>query len=135
MGQANVRPMEIWFYSSPHKALPPFFYIVFYQRDTGDEFRLYSPYMDGPDKLVTGTGAENDRLTALKVIDRSLGREVARTTLSLLPDEPVDLDAATSSLTSDVMLGTIRNLANNPFNKEMLDQHRRLLEAVSQRIS
>jgi len=134
VGQANVRPMEIWFYSSPHKALPPFFYIVFYQRDTGDEFRLYSPYMDGPDKLVTGTGAENDRLTALKVIDRSLGREVARTTLSLLPDEPVDLDAATSSLTSDVMLGTIRNLANNPFNKEMLDQHRRLLEAVSHRI-
>lgn len=134
VGQANVRPMEIWFYSSPHRALPPFFYIVFYQRDAGDEFRLYSPYMDGPDKLVTGTGAENDRLTALKRIDQSLGREVARTTLSLLPDEPVDLDGATSSLTSDVMLGTIRNLANNPFNKEMLDQHRRLLEAVSHRI-
>src|SRR5438094_9913107 len=90
--------------------------------------------MDGPGKLVTGTGAENDRLTALKVIDRSLGREVARTTLSLLPDEPVDLDAATSSFTSDVMMCTIRNLANNPFNKEMLDQHRRLLEAVSHRI-
>ena len=134
LGQTNVRPMEIWFYSKPHPAMPAFFYIVFYQRDTGSEFRFYSPYMDGPDKLVTGTGAENDRITALKKIDQSLGREVARTTLSLLPDEPVDLDGATSSLSSDVMLGTIRNLANNPFNKDLLQEHRRLLEAVTHRL-
>jgi len=35
-------------------ALPPFFYVMFYQRDGGGDYRFYSPYTDGPDKLVTG---------------------------------------------------------------------------------
>ena len=119
-GLANVRPMEIWFYEGGSPALPPYFYIVFYQREYGSDFRLYSPYMDGPDKLANTLNAVNDRRAGLKIIDEAAGREVARTTLSLLPDEPVDLDGATSSLSSDVLLSTIRTLADNPLNKEML---------------
>ena len=133
-GQSNVRPMEIWFYSRPHPALPPFFSIVFYQRETGGDYRLYSPVMDGPDQLIAVTGAENNRVAAVQEIDRSLGREVARTTLSLLPDEPVDLAGATSSLSSDFMLATIRNLADSPANIQMLNERRRLLEAVTHRV-
>src|SRR5437899_12618467 len=30
---ANLYPIEIWFYSSTNAALPPFFYVMFYQRD------------------------------------------------------------------------------------------------------
>jgi GWxTD domain-containing protein len=134
LGFANIRPMEIWFYSNDHPALPPFFYVLFYEREDSDEFRLYSPFMDGPQKLVTGGGFENDNVSAWKQIDHDAGREVSRTTLSLIPSEPVDMDTATSSLASDMLLNNIRNLANHPLNKEMLRQRRNLLEAVSHRV-
>lgn len=130
----NLRPLEIWFYSNLHGALPPFFYVVFFQREIGGDFRLYSPYSDGPEALITTLQEGNDRLHAFRVIDRSAGREVARTTLSLLPDEPVDIQNATSSLQSDILLSTIRNFANHPLMKEELNQRRQLLEAVSHRV-
>src|SRR5438105_41728 len=49
LGLQKITPMEIWFYSNGNPALPPFFYVVFYQRDPSIEFRLYSPYSDGPE--------------------------------------------------------------------------------------
>jgi GWxTD domain-containing protein len=134
LGLTNVRPMEIWFYQNENPALPPYFYVIFYQREVGGEWRLYSPYMDGPEALTQGSSTENDRVSSWRVIDHQAGREVARTVLSLLPDEPVDYQTATSSLSSDVMLGTIRSLANNPMNKDLLQERRRLLEAVSHRV-
>src|SRR5215468_10486566 len=78
VAQSGVRGMEIWFYQSTHPALPPFFYVVFWEKDFGD-FRLYSPYMDGPNKLVTGIQAEQGRKQSYLQIDHILGREVART--------------------------------------------------------
>src|SRR5574340_570267 len=126
--------MEIWFYQNAHPALPPFFPVVFYQPDAGRGYHLYSPYMDGPEKLVTEGRTQGDRVAALQVIDKEEGREVARTVLSLIPDEPVDMEGATTSLMSDVMLSTIKGLANNPFTKDMLNEHRRLLEAVTHRV-
>jgi GWxTD domain-containing protein len=134
LGFANVRPMEIWFYDNAHPALPPFFYVVFYQRESGGSFKLYSPYMDGPTKLVTGYQAESGRLPSWQVIDKEAGREVSRTILSLIPDEPVDINTADSTLGSDVMLSTIKGLANNPFTKDMLNERRRLLEDVTHRV-
>jgi GWxTD domain-containing protein len=131
-GYQKLRQMEIWFYSSTHPALPPFFYVVFYRPHESSDFRLYSPYIDGPEKLVTTD--PGSRVQSLKVIDEQAGREVARTALSLLPDEPVDLDTARSSLQSDVMLGTIRNLANHHLTKERLAQRRALLESVTHRV-
>lgn len=131
--QGGVRGMEIWFYSSNHPALPPFFYIVFWEKDMGD-FRLYSPYMDGPNKLVTGKQAEMGRAQSFLQIDHLLGREVARTTLSLLPNEPVDYNTADSTLLSDLMLGTIRDLANNPFSVEALKLRQSLSEDVTHRV-
>ncbi len=131
---ANERPMEIWFYDNGNGALPPFFYVVFFQPDTTSDFRLYSPYMDGPEKLVTSYQAESGRLQAWRLIDHDLGREVARTTLSLIPSEPVDIDNATTSLSSDVLLAAIKTLKDNPWTKAQLEQRRRLLEDVSHNI-
>jgi GWxTD domain-containing protein len=133
LGFASIRPMEIWFYSGDHPALPPYFYVVFYQRETGGEFLLYSPYMDGPEKLVSGP-TEGDRVGSWQQIDRDAGREVSRTVLSLLPNEPVDMQTATSSLASDMLLNNIRSLANLPLNKEMLQQRRNMLASVSHRV-
>jgi GWxTD domain-containing protein len=131
--QSGVRGMEIWFYSSNHPALPPFFNIVFWEKDFGD-FRLYSPYMDGPQKLVTGIQAEQGRVQSFLQIDHILGREVARTTLTLLPGEPVNYNDASSTLLSDLMLGTIRDLANHPFTVEALKLRQALSEDVTHRV-
>jgi GWxTD domain-containing protein len=133
VAQSGVRGMEIWFYSSSHPALPPFFNIVFYEKDMGD-FRLYSPYMDGPNKLVTGIQAEQGRVQSVLQIDHILGREVARTTLSLIPSEPVNLNDANSTLISDLMLGTIHDLANHPFTVEALKLRQALSEDVTHRV-
>ncbi len=88
----NLYPIEIWFYGNANPALPPFFYVMFYQREGSGDYRFYSPYTDGPDKLITGVEAVNSRRAALKMIRDSAGSEVARVSLSLLPDEPVDLE-------------------------------------------
>ncbi|HEY6937968.1 MAG TPA: GWxTD domain-containing protein [Terriglobales bacterium] len=132
LGLQKVRPMEVWFYSNSSLALPPFFYVVFYQREPTDDFRLYSPYGDGPEKLIQAIVGPT-RQQALQAIEQDGGRELARVSLSLLPDEPVDWQGGTISLQSDVMLATIRNLANNPFTKEEI-ANRRLLEEVTHRI-
>ena len=120
----NVRPLQIWFYESKTPALPTHFYIVFYKRSASEEFTLYSPYQDGPSRLVTGLEGKNDQKNNLDIIKRSLGNEVARTTLSLIPTEPVDLTDYTPSLESDVLLSTIKGLPDNPLTKELLNQRR-----------
>ena len=120
----NVRPLLIWFYESPTPALPPYFYIVFYKRSIGEPYTLYSPYQDGPSRLVTGLEGKNDQKNNLDILKRSLGDEVARTTLSLIPSEPVDISDYTPSLQSDVLLSTIKGLPDNALNKEMLAQRR-----------
>src|SRR6266849_4629852 len=61
LGLQKITPMEIWFYSNSSRAVPPFFYIVFYQRDPMDEFRLYSPFSDGPEKLITAVAGPTRR--------------------------------------------------------------------------
>lgn len=131
--EGNIRPMEIWFYSSDSPALPPFFYILFYQREAGGDFRIYSPYTDGPNKLIStmrGTEETGDKIAALTLLRDSTNSEVARVSLSLLPDEPVDWQNGQPSLESDVMLATIHDLANNPLVKEQLNRRRELLEGV-----
>jgi GWxTD domain-containing protein len=132
-GLQKVTPMEIWFYSNGNPALPPFFYVIFYQRDPTDEFRTYHPYSDGPEKLITAVVGPT-RQNALNILAQDAGKDVARETLSLLPDEPVDFNSGTISLASDVMLATIQDLANNPISKADLENRRRLLEDVSHRV-
>jgi len=126
----NVRPLQIWFYQAATPALPAHFYIVFYKRSFGEDYTLYSPYQDGPSRLVTGLEGKNDQKNNLDVIKRSLGDEVARTTISLIPGEPVNLNDYTPSLQSDVLLSTIKGLPENPLTKEMLNQ-RRMTERVT----
>ncbi|MBZ5523603.1 MAG: GWxTD domain-containing protein [Acidobacteriia bacterium] len=132
-GRSEVRPMEIWFYQNTHPALPPYFYLLFYDRDSNGAMRFYSPYMDGPSRLATSVLTVNDNKHSFAAIDRALGREVARTTLSLLPDEPVDTQNATATLQSDVMLSILKTLPNHPLSRDEIKQ-RQLAENVSHRI-
>jgi GWxTD domain-containing protein len=131
--RSEVRPMEIWFYQNTNPALPPYFSVLFFDRDNTGTMRFYSPYMDGPAALATSVLTVNDNKHSFQAIDKALGREVARTTLSLLPDEPVDMQNAKASLQSDVMLSILKNLANHPLTKADLEQ-KRLAERVTHRI-
>jgi GWxTD domain-containing protein len=131
---ANVFPLEVWFYSFNHPSLPPFFYLMFYRHEGFGDFRFYSPFIDGPDKLTTGTEYINNRQGSIKAIQDSLGPLVAHLTQSLIPDEPIDPNADRPSLQSDTMLATIKGLANNPFTKQDLDRRRAMIGNVSARI-
>ncbi len=121
----NVRPMEVWFYESPSRALPPYFYILFYKRSIGEPFTLYSPSQDGPARLVSSLEALNDQTKSLKILRKSLGDEVAKMSLTLLPDESVNLDEDFApSLNSDLILSTIAGLPDNPITQEQLNLNR-----------
>ncbi|HEX6806157.1 MAG TPA: GWxTD domain-containing protein [Terriglobales bacterium] len=133
LGLQKITPMEIWFYQNSNPALPPYFYVIFYQRDPTDEFRIYHPYSDGPERLITASVGPT-RQEALHIIEQDVGNDVARETLSLIPDEPVDLSGGAIGLASDVMLATIHDLPNNPMTKEEIANRRRLLEDVSHRV-
>jgi GWxTD domain-containing protein len=130
----NLDPMEIWFYQDPASALAPYFSVIFFRPTPIEDFRIYSPYQDRPDKLIASTNAVNDVPTALKIIKQDLGNEVANLTLSLFPNEPVDNNSGTPTLESDVLLQKIRNYRNLPENKDLLDQRRALLEGVTHRV-
>ncbi|HEY0760551.1 MAG TPA: GWxTD domain-containing protein [Acidisarcina sp.] len=112
---ANIREMEVWFYQGESPALPPFFNLVFYRPGPGEEYKLYSPRNDGPAHLVS-TG-QQDNMAALKILRSQLGGEVAHDALSLIPDEPVDFDTGQPTMDSDLLLNTIRNLADNPIER------------------
>jgi len=129
----NVKPIQIWFYQSDTPVLPPFFYILFYKRSPTDEYTIYSPYQDGPVRLVTTLENMNDQKKSIDIIRKSMGDEIARTTLSLIPNEPVNLAEYTPSLTSDVMLSNIRGLADNPITLQKMNE-RRMNEQVTTRV-
>lgn len=132
-GAGNLRPLEIWFYSNTTPPLPPFFYIMFYQRDNIGDFRFYSPYFNGPTELVTGTNAVNNNPAALKMIADATGPLVARVAQTLLPDETPDQQGRIS-LQSDIMLSQLKSLANQPAYKAQLERRRNLLENVTSRL-
>ena len=129
-----LTPLEIWFYQSPspNHALPPYFYVVFYQRSLNEDYKLYSPFLDKPERLVQSTNAVNNQAIAIKIIKEDLGAEVARISLTLLPNEPASLDAP--SLESETLLNRIRNYRNLPENIELLDERRAMHENVTHRI-
>jgi len=131
---ANLYPVEIWFYASANPSLPPAFYVMFYQREGSGDYRFYSPFTDGPDKLATGVEAINSRSAALRMIRDSVGPEVARISLSLIPDEPVDESTGTVSLESDILLNSIKNLPNLPANRDEINRRRSSRERVTSRV-
>ncbi len=134
-GFGQIRPMEIWFYDNGDPALGvPFFNILFYREDNSSDFKLYSPFTDGPEKLIANTLITNDNVAAYKFIQKMAGGEVAHTALTLIPSEPVDVDTAQASMQSDLLLNKILQLPNLPLEKEQIKRKRELLEAVSHRI-
>ena len=130
----HLRPIEIWFYEDLSGGLPTHFYVMFYRKDRSDDYRLYSPYGDRPERLVDGTDAVNNDKVALHFIDNALGVEAKHVALSLIPGEPVDFNDPRPSLASDVLLNNIREYRNLPSTLRKLQMRRETLEGVSHRL-
>ena len=126
----NVRPMEIWFYESQTPALPPYFYLIFFKPSASEEYRLYSPRNDGPVRLCSTGETRNDPVQALSIIRKALGAEVAKTTVTLLPNEHADLSSFEPGMESDSLLATINDLPDNPLTLQRINANR-LREHVS----
>lgn len=130
----EIRPLELWFYyQNDHPSLPNAFNVMFFRPDASSGWRIYSPYIDGPDKLVKRTGAENDPLGSYQYLKR-FDPEIARASVTLLTDEPISPEGFSPSLASDSMLTRIRNLPNDRFTKELLERRRQLKEVVKTRV-
>ena len=130
-GEQQLYPVELWFYANPGLAeLPPFFYVLFFDRDAIGGYHFYHPYVDGPDKLVR---SGYDKSNAYQYL-RSFSPELARASLSLIPGEPVDTDQFTGSMTSASILNGIQGYSEMPSYLALIQTRAARLERVSSKI-
>ena len=126
----QLYPCELWFYSNTtgDPALPPFFYLLFFMPGDIGEYRFYRPYLDGPMQLVRGSQFNTNK----NVFDflSNYGGDLARAAFSLIPNDPIDTQQFTVTMTSDMLVSRIQNLANDPFNVQKNRQERALSESV-----
>lgn len=120
-------PIEVWFYSvDPALGMTPFFYLIFFKDNGVGEYRLYSPAMDGPKRLLNASGqlavergaggaggpgarsmlgSETGQVLAIL---RQVDPELANAAASLVPGEGGDFGA--SPLRSELVLSRIFDL-------------------------
>ena len=115
--QSQVWPLELWFYKGAEEyGLPGYFYLIFYQPEGIGDFRLYSPTVEGPEKLViqaaVGSAQSVDRASALKAI-KNVSAELANASVSYLPSET---PAGAASFSSDSIIASIRGLPEKKFS-------------------
>ena len=123
-------PLEIWFYSAdPDLGLPPYFYVMFYQRYGAGNYKLYSPLSDGPEKLLNGAGAQEvqNRMSrpsyqvssysptgygdsaAIRSVLMEIDYDLASAAFSLFPAE-AGMEYGVTPLRSEMLIGQIENV-------------------------
>jgi GWxTD domain-containing protein len=124
-------PSEVWFYAvDPALRLPPFFYLIFFKDAGVGEYRLWSPAMDGPAKLLDpsgqaqlqrGTGGLGEmgagsRMMAMDENSRAVqllqqaDQELAQAAGSLIPGESIGMNV--SPLRSEMVISRVLDLPN-----------------------
>ena len=120
-------PVEFWFFhANPKLGIPPFFYLAFFKRNGVGEYRLYSPIVDGPMKLLNPAGENYARGLQTGGFDDRGGRmasspgeigaaydtlqevdaELAQVALSLIPGDYAATEGF-PSMRSQMMIGDI----------------------------
>ncbi len=108
--QSEIWPLELWYYKGDSSlGLPPYFHLIFYQDKGIGRYRLYSPGLDGPDKLVVPSmvGQTVTRDSAYRMV-REISGELAGAALSYIPG---DADREISSFSSVNLLASINSVA------------------------
>ncbi len=112
---SEIWPLELWFYKGAVEyGQPDYFYLIFYQPGGLGDYRLYYPGVEGPEKLVVpGSSTKtNDRRGAFQTI-REINAELGSATLSYMPGERPDNDAAFSS---DNIIAAVRRLPEKKYS-------------------
>ena len=112
---SQVWPLELWFYKGEiESGLPPYFYLIFYQPEGLGEYRLYSPDVEGPEKLVIPVTAPRalSRSSAFQLI-KKISAELANASLSYLPG---DESLRTPGFSSATILASIRSVPEKKFS-------------------
>jgi GWxTD domain-containing protein len=102
----NVFPTEIWFYlGDTNLGLPTGFNVIFFKKAGTGDYILYSPTDDGPQSLIADSMSDyRDEQAAYQAL-KKLEPNLARQTLSLIPNERVQPGYA--SLASNRLMATI----------------------------
>ena len=115
-------PIVIWHYQLPaSRALPhPIFYMMFFKERGVGEFKLYSPLMDGADRLLNGTAqqqAGGDPYRKAGML-QNVNPDVAEAAYCLVPGQggPIREDNTRGSLISENLLASIRNYPNEAWD-------------------
>lgn len=112
-GYSKIYPSEVWHYQvDPRSGLPPAFNIIFFDKNNIGEYVLYSPTIDGPQKLLIGfQGSPGDTVKAYEKL-YDYNAFLAKTSISLVPGEEVAVGKP--SMSSDFLL---RNIETSPQKK------------------
>jgi GWxTD domain-containing protein len=112
--QADLNPLELWFYKGdPKYGLASYFHLIFYQHQNIGEYKLYSPGIEGPEKLISPTTHSRNvtRAQAYQIIKQISG-ELAGASLSYLPG---DTPQGGGSFSSDTIMASIHSLPEKKF--------------------
>jgi GWxTD domain-containing protein len=111
--QSEVQPLELWFYKGEQEyGLPPYFYLIFFQSQGIGEYRLYSPGVDGPERLVLSQtyGNSGTREGAIKIM-KGINSELASASQSYIPGE----QSYAGGTSSDIIVASIRQVPEKKF--------------------
>jgi hypothetical protein len=122
----------MWFYSNPGLSeLPPFFYVVFFERDGVSGYRLYNPITDGPDKLMRAGPSKAQAFNYL----RGINSELAQATLTLIPGDMVDTEGFSGSMASMVVLNAVRSFRDMPSYERSIAERMRQYDQVTSKVT
>ncbi|HSA95714.1 MAG TPA: GWxTD domain-containing protein [Acidobacteriota bacterium] len=113
--ESDVWPLELWFYKGEEEyGLPAFFYLIFYQPQGIGDYRLYSPGVDGPERLVVTRvyGESETRAGALRIM-KNLNSEMAAAAQSYIPGES---SYGLGSASSDLVVASIRQVPQKKYS-------------------
>ena len=110
-GYPDVYDSELWMYDGDtRRGLPPFFYLLFFQKDDVGELRLYDPLIDSPSGLLRGTfdvpGTAN--LSAVERLEQ-ISPELAHASLTYDAGEGPDLITGEASLGTNIVIARIED--------------------------
>ena len=113
--ESDVWPLELWFYKGEEEyGLPAFFYLIFYQPQGIGEYRLYSPGVDGPERLVVTHvyGESGTRAGAIRIM-KNINTEMASAAQSYIPGESA---YGLGSASSDLIVASIRQVPEKKYS-------------------